>query len=269
MIIYKITNKINGKSYIGQTTRNVETRFIEHCSKRDSNTAISNAIEKYGRENFTIEIVFYASSMEELNKKEAELISNTDSLVPFGYNIKSAVTGHVHSEETKAKISQKAMGRIISQETRAKIGAANSGKKRSKETKQKMSISKLGVKLGPATQASKDKMSKSSKGKSKSKEHRINISKAHVGTKKPWSVENIKIAHQKNIGFKHSEESKTKMSKSKKKPVICHETGLIFESTSKAAKHLGCHFDSIKKNIRGLLKTCKGFTFSYLENRNV
>ena len=59
--IYKITNTINGKSYIGQTIQNVKERFYQHCatkcSKAVSNMAIHRAIKKYGKSNFTVEVI--------------------------------------------------------------------------------------------------------------------------------------------------------------------------------------------------------------------
>lgn len=57
--IYKITNKINGKVYIGKTMRTVEERWKEYCKdserKRCNKRPLYNAMNKYGVENFTIE----------------------------------------------------------------------------------------------------------------------------------------------------------------------------------------------------------------------
>lgn len=56
--IYLITNKVDGKKYVGQTARSLKKRFQDHvnnssCSKRD----LSKAIKKYGRENFVISLL--------------------------------------------------------------------------------------------------------------------------------------------------------------------------------------------------------------------
>lgn len=57
-IIYKITNNLTGYSYVGQTTRKLNTRWLQHCNpNQDSNMAISRAIRKYGKDNFSIEQV--------------------------------------------------------------------------------------------------------------------------------------------------------------------------------------------------------------------
>lgn len=68
MIIYKITNKINGKLYVGQTIRPLKRRIWNHLCK--TGTAISSALRKYGIENFVIEEIDRAETKEELNKKE-------------------------------------------------------------------------------------------------------------------------------------------------------------------------------------------------------
>lgn len=67
--IYKITKKQNGKSYIGQSN-NIERRFQEHRTKgKTSRIPVDRAIEKYGVEAFTYEIV-EECSLNELNNRE-------------------------------------------------------------------------------------------------------------------------------------------------------------------------------------------------------
>ena len=68
MIIYCITNKVNGKQYVGQTVRSAEERFKEHC--RDKKMYISKAIRKYGKENFIVETIDSALLIDDLNEKE-------------------------------------------------------------------------------------------------------------------------------------------------------------------------------------------------------
>lgn len=73
MIIYKITNKINNKVYIGQTSGSLYDRFIRHCQDAESNrldTHFARAIRKYGKENFLPEIIDTATTEQELNEKE-------------------------------------------------------------------------------------------------------------------------------------------------------------------------------------------------------
>ena len=86
--IYKITNTINGKSYIGQTIQNVKERFYQHCAtkcrKAVSNMAIHRAIKKYGKSNFIVEVIEEIDSAN-LNDRERYWIKYYNSY-NNGYN---------------------------------------------------------------------------------------------------------------------------------------------------------------------------------------
>ena len=70
-VIYKITNKINGKIYIGQTKNSFKTRYKYNFEKYTTNYLIKKDLKKYGIENFEINEEFdFANSKEELNEKE-------------------------------------------------------------------------------------------------------------------------------------------------------------------------------------------------------
>ncbi len=84
--IYKITNLINFKIYIGQSIH-PNRRWVEHCQHakaQDDKLPIHLAINKYGKENFSFEILEWT---EEYNQREQELITQYNSLIPNGYNI--------------------------------------------------------------------------------------------------------------------------------------------------------------------------------------
>ena len=82
--IYKITNKINGKIYIGQSIHPQE-RFLAHCYKHENyKSLINDAINKYGKDNFDFEIIGW---FEDYNEKEKYYIQYYRSLAPYGYNI--------------------------------------------------------------------------------------------------------------------------------------------------------------------------------------
>lgn len=55
--IYIITNKVNNKQYVGQTSRDIWTRFDEHCYDDRSTSAIHAAIKKYGVDNFDLKLL--------------------------------------------------------------------------------------------------------------------------------------------------------------------------------------------------------------------
>jgi group I intron endonuclease len=98
-VIYKLTNKISGKVYIGQkSSKDFRNQFQEYWG---SGVLITRAIKKYGKQNFEKEIIDEASSQKELNEKEVSYIDIHQSLNPKGYNI--AEGGHGYSRRGKSK----------------------------------------------------------------------------------------------------------------------------------------------------------------------
>lgn len=82
--IYKITNKINNKSYIGQSVH-IERRWVEHCMPH-TKSQIANAIKEFGKENFLFEIIEECEIFE-LDEKENYWIKYFNTIVPNGYNV--------------------------------------------------------------------------------------------------------------------------------------------------------------------------------------
>lgn len=204
MIIYKITNRINNKIYIGQTTQELKTRWRSHNTNSNC-SVLYNAIQKYGPENFTIEEIDGANSLSELNYLEEHYIYINDSMTPNGYNIKKGGNNKRIPEETKIKIGNANRGRFVSEKTknklsqkrknrtpalghspslivRNKISLANKGKKRTQETKKKLSDSAMG--------------------------NTRNLGKKH-------SNETIEKMRNTKLGKKHTEETKAKISETK------------------------------------------------------
>ena len=94
--IYKITNKINGKSYIGQSN-NIERRLKEHkYISSETNKSLKKAYKKYGKENFEFSILEQCK-LEELDEKEIYYIS---TLKPK-YNRTSGGNGSANHIVTK------------------------------------------------------------------------------------------------------------------------------------------------------------------------
>lgn len=122
MFIYKITNKINNKMYIGQTIYAIEKRFQRHIRDALSNnldTHLSRAIRKYGKDAFIVEEIDTANTQEELNEKEHYYIhyyntlqkgyNETDSIAKCGGNTYAGRTKE-KMDITKEKLSQGKMG---------------------------------------------------------------------------------------------------------------------------------------------------------------
>lgn len=141
MLIYLITNRINGKQYVGQTTSTLEKRFQRHCwpSTAKSNMPISQAIQKYGKANFSIEILCTCSSQKELDLQEVRLSARLNTFSPNGYNLRVGTGPGSMSQETKNKISKSNKGRKVSVEARSNLSKAHLGIKHSEDTKRKIS----------------------------------------------------------------------------------------------------------------------------------
>lgn len=118
MLIYKITNKINNKSYIGQTSQLLKDRirqYREDIKFRPNSRPIIIAMNKYGFNNFSFEIIEdNISNKQELDDKERYYIKYFESLVSQkGYNIELGGNGPgKHSEETKRKIGESQKGSL-------------------------------------------------------------------------------------------------------------------------------------------------------------
>jgi len=113
--IYKITNKITGKCYVGETVQpDPENRWKRHIQnmKRDIGCpALTAAMKKHGVDNFKFEIIIICFD-EDVMRYEKEYIQKYNSIVPNGYNILpggqigESRLGTKHTEETKKKISE-------------------------------------------------------------------------------------------------------------------------------------------------------------------
>ncbi len=137
MAIYKITNKLNGMVYIGQTVKeNPFDRINLHFVKSNHNRYfLQRAIEKYGKDSFEITILDPSVEINQLNDLERLYISQYNSLVPNGYNLKAGgEQGGQCSDVTKKAISIAKTGK----ETAAK------GKPKSDAHKLAMSVSRKG-----------------------------------------------------------------------------------------------------------------------------
>ena len=167
--IYLITNKINGKIYVGKhSTDNLNDGYM------GSGKLIKKAIQKYGIENFSKEYLAFCDSEDTLNYLEKFYIKKYKAK-EVGYNLtdggeglqnpnneirqkisasrkgKPRFLGRTHSSNTKQKISESHKGdknpfygKHHSEETRIKISKAGLGKKLSEETKQKIRMSNIG-----------------------------------------------------------------------------------------------------------------------------
>ena len=108
--LYKITNLLNNKSYIGVTNRNPEERFMEH-KRPSSKSFIAKAIQSDGLENFSFEVLVTDITEKDISDLECKYIKKFNSLLPNGYNADlGGIKYHKHSEYIKNIISEKGKG---------------------------------------------------------------------------------------------------------------------------------------------------------------
>ncbi len=198
--LYRITNQLNGKVYIGQSNKETE-RWRQHkyfVRREKPRQYIHRAMAKYGVENFVYEVIAMCKTLEDADELEIQLIVRYDSRnKEKGYNISpgadlvwnrglpkeqqpmygkkqsvyqkqrvsethAGIKGTPHTKEWKVNISKIMTGRVLTEEWKEKIAEGNRGKIVSVDSKMKMSESAKGKII---TSETRIKMSQSMRGK--------------------------------------------------------------------------------------------------------
>jgi group I intron endonuclease len=188
-VIYSITNKENGKKYIGSTI-NYGRRVGQH--KRDlrdgshHNSRLLADWKKYGEESFCFEIIVFVDDLNRLENDEIDFIYAMNTSEPSkGYNIcllPRSRLGVKCSEETKRRIGNANRGKVRSPEFRAAISARSKGVKRGPcpaETRKKISDAQKGKPRAKWTDEMREKLRESRQKGQKSREKRGSLSDAH------------------------------------------------------------------------------------------
>ena len=228
--IYKVTNKINKKSYIGQS-KNIEQRLKDHklvC--RERNVLLKRALKKYGVENFDYEII-EECKLNELDEREIYWINK---LKPE-YNLDTGGKGspnHIVTDETKRVLKQKGkeFWNNLDEKTKQKIINQNLkgpaiGHKVSKETREKLRQCNLGKKQ----------------------------SKETIEKRKQTMIEKKKNGYIQTNG-------------NHRKKVICIETGEIFNSLKEAKDKY--NLSTLCGHLKGRYETCKGKHYKYYQENS-
>lgn len=155
--IYKITNKLNNKIYVGQTWVSIKERFRKHAHISSGCVKLQRAICKYGKDNFIVEQIVVCSSQEVADYLECFFIEKYGS-IENGYNTliggkTNSRKGIKASEETRAKLSKSATGRKLSDETKNKLSKIAMGRVFSEEHRLELSEAKKGKKFSEAHKA--------------------------------------------------------------------------------------------------------------------
>lgn len=197
--IYKITNVINGKIYIGSAVNCFRRLFNEHLKdlikNKHINTHLQRAFNKYGKENFNFEVLEYVIDKDDLIKREQYYFNTilfatekNDKFKKNSYNIAriaGSCLGTKRSEECKEKASERMKGKNVGENN------PNYNNKWSDEQKKNLSNKLTGISL----------------------EDKVGKEKAEI-IKNELSDRMKLLIGDKNymFGKKHSEESKEKIS---------------------------------------------------------
>ena len=170
MYIYKTTNLLNNKIYIGLK----RSPIAETKNYFGSGVAFKKAFKKYGKENFKKEILEECNTIAELDNRERYWISYFDATGTNGYNITEGGYGNTKGMK----------GKKHSDEAKEKVRKANLGKKHSVETKEKIKATlktTLSAKVWYMSEETKEKIRVAHTGKKRSDDQKANMSKAHKG----------------------------------------------------------------------------------------
>lgn len=246
-VIYKITNKMNGKIYIGQTMHGFDKIYNNDICNNSHNIHLKSSIIKYGINSFEFIKVFdVAFSQKELDIKEDIWINFYNSLDSnFGYNKRTGGNGGKLCKESRLKISKSNKGKFKGEKNpqwgrRGEL-SPNWGKKHSLETRMKLSKARKNISY---TEEAKLKMSESHKGKKFSEETKKKMSEAHKD-KTSYSIK-----------------------------VICKTTNLIFNSAFEASKFYNVSRSNItqcckhKRRSAGKLENGEKLIWAYLSEVN-
>ena len=229
--IYKITNKINGKSYVGQTN-DFGRRMYEHFNiKKRSNQSLKRAITKYGKENFEIIV------LEELNTNDRRFLDEREihyiELHKPEYN------------RTKGGSGQKGM--FVSNETKEKlrVAAKLQWERKTEEEKQLQIIKNLKrPEIGHyVSKDTREKLRQCNLGKKQSKE---TVEKRRKSQQETW----------KKSGGKNANNHKKK--------VRIVELDMIFQSVKDCAEFINCKPTSVTSVLKERQKTLRGYHIEYV-----
>lgn len=234
-LIYKITNLINNKIYIGQTIRPLSER-IDDYKRGKTNNYLKNAFSKYGWDNFEFSIIDTAETTQELNLKEINyILKNKSNNKKYGYNIEAGGKNSIPNIETLKKMSQSHSGKkqsfIWIEKRIAKAGsdeAKKYGRKKTEEEKEYL----------------RKNSPKYWSGKTRNEETRRKISET--------KIKNNLSNKQKESCFKTVY----------KKDPITYRTLETFDSTKQASERIGVNQSTISRWCMNK-KINKGFLWTY------
>lgn len=172
MIVYRLTNRLNGMSYVGITTRGLKRRLADHRRQAAKNPrwVLHRAIQKNGMGAFDAEMLEETADIDALNAAEKRWIAQLGTLHPNGYNLTSGgrgACGFKQSESQRKATGERSRGKVASAETRAKQSEAKRGWSPSSEMREAVRRAQTGRKRSAETCA---KIGAAQKGRRMSQE---------------------------------------------------------------------------------------------------
>jgi group I intron endonuclease len=214
--IYIITNKTNGKQYVG-LSKNLTQRWQNHLCANGGSPALHAAIRKHGKDKFIFSHICDAFNFEAACDIERILIIQHNTKAPNGYNLTDGgegVVGRPMTDQDKEVRRQASIAyvKLLTPEKRAKKFGVK-GKKPTAETLEKRSRGLKGKNLGKmASKETRAKMSATHKLRARlpcSNETKEKIRQSLLGKKMP---ESEKTKHASFLGRTHTEETKARIS---------------------------------------------------------
>jgi group I intron endonuclease len=253
--IYKITNKINGKVYIGQTDRLTERKrehFYRLEKQTHSNEHLQRAFNKYGKDNFIYEVI---EECDELNERELYYINEYGGLnSDLNYNLKNPLTDE-WSDYVRVKHSKNMTGE----------NNPNYGNKWSDEQKEKASKERIGKTLEERigvekARKAKAKMSKSQTGRKHPDEVKEKIREANLGENNPMYGKGDRQLGDRNPNYgKKSPNRKVVLQYDKEGNLIKE-----YEYLNQVAED-GFNIGNVGSVCNGRAKTSGGFIWKFKE----
>lgn len=264
--LYKITNKITGKCYIGVTIQpDCQSRWRKHINSlryKEGCPLLKKSMKKHGVENFTFDILIICFD-EDVVKYEKEYIKKYNSQQPNGYNILSGGqigdgrVGYKHSPETIEKIKEK--GRQFREKNPNHFETYREKHRKSSEHIDFSSCVKNSEKFKNAMIKRKEEYVAGTRKMSEEYKKKISEGlKKYFQTNQPNS---INVENHRKI-----------MTKSLGKPVIQYTADGVFvkeyPSISEAGRTSDVNMKNIQRTLHGHSKTAGGFIWKYKEGYN-
>ncbi len=223
-VVYVVTNLVNDKKYVGVTTQKLKKRFNQHASCKKY--PLGKAIQNFGRQNFTIEVLEECASKNELMCRERHFIAKLKTKVPNGYNLTDGGEGLV--------------------------GCTNDTRKKISAIRPKRSV--LCIETGTIFES----LVAAAKWCNRNTKSIARACKSN-GTSASYHWQYLS-------GSPLSEDTILKMKTIRPKTaVICVENGMKFESISEAASWCGGRSENISRACRGIKLTSSGFHWKYAD----